>query len=296
MRDGEGPAPDSAPDASPDAAPDSAPDAVPDAACEPQGPEVCNGTDDDCDGVVDGAGACGDFIVASCTVALGFAERGDAPEDGSARWGDCPVRSNPNHDRLPCNQTQGESRFRPVFVDDHVREGDQLGLAFFCEGGPVAEYVEDFCRLLLGHSTAVEPEAQPSWGPCPERAGVDGDQRCVDTDSDGRYHLLTFPGLVDADDAVGVAFVCTDRLDPRRAEALQASVEVFLGWGHGRAALLASDGEASWAGCPQAARVAGGELRCVGTGGDGAFHSIPLGSVPDGRVHAFAVMLRARTR
>ncbi len=284
--------PDMAPDGPPPdmLLPDMAPDAAP---CEPQGPEVCNGLDDDCSGVIDDGLTCGPWVVANCTLGIGYAEPGEIPEDGSPRWGECPIVAAPDHFQRPCNQTQGESRFRPIFVDDHLREGEALGLFFACDASEVGQWVENFCQVFLGHSTAEEPEVQEAWGTCPTTLGEDGPRRCTSSDSDGRYHSLTFPGLVDHDDTMGVAFVCADRLDPRRAQAVQESVEVFLGWGFGRSEVANSDGAESWAGCPARQRLDTGDMRCVGTNGDGLFHSLPLKDVTEGRAHAFAVMLRA---
>ena len=272
------------------------PDARVDAACEPQGPETCNGLDDDCNGVADDDLVCGELVATRCTLALGLADQADAPADGSARWGDCRIDATPDHLRLPCNYTRGEARFRAVFTDQAIGADHTLGVAFECEPGPVEDWVERSCQLYVGHSTEPEPGDQPTWDPCPEAVGEAGARRCTATAGDTDFHRIDFPGPVDGDDYVAVAFRCGDDQDPTRAAAVQASVEAFLGWGQGRGELRDLDGSESWGACPEQPRVERGEQRCVSTAGDGEFHSIRLEAVPAGRARAFALMLRPRPR
>ncbi len=283
--------------------PDMYPDQEVDAACEPQGPEVCNGLDDDCDGIVDGEKACAEWVQEKCVLAFGWAD-GQPPEDGDARWGQCNIERDPTDEDLACPYSGGEGRFWSVFLDGSINEGDSFGVAFECfdpENRNVADWVQSRCKVYLGHAfQEVVPDRDDDWSPCPEMHGADegAGTRCTSTDGDGRFHHLTLPGELTSQDHFAVAFICADRGDERRARAVTESVDVWLGWATGRSELaengVVPEGSDRWGGCPERERIDTGRIRCTSSGGDGHFHSVRISQVENGHNRALGIALRAR--
>ncbi|MCB9539801.1 MAG: hypothetical protein H6704_26620 [Myxococcales bacterium] len=284
------------------------PDAVPpDAACAALGDEVCNGLDDDCDGRADEGRVCAAHLATFCSVHLGWARAGATPDDGSLRWGTCPSTTIPEpalDEDIGCTITTGDGRFRTIDMQGTVDGDDAWGLALTCEGsedGLIDAWVQRHCRVYLGHANGDFdiPPSQNTWGACPANPGDDGTFRCVATGGDGAWHPLRLPpdNRLNNSDTLAIAFRCEDPDDPGRSAAVQQSVEVWLGWAQGRGELAQPgvevfDGSERFGACPETFRVAHGNVRCVASGGDGRFHTIPLTDVEAGRRQVIGIALR----
>ena len=261
----------------PDARP---PDATP---CTP-GPEICNGLDDDCDGETDEERVCGVYVAAYCQVWLGWADRLAGPGPASPSWGECPPSERAMTGDVRCVATRGDLTFRTLDLDGDVNHDDQLGVAFSCDDPnqpTVAHWIESHCALFLGHADAdAGPDSSPTWGPCPSASeGEANGLRCTSSGYDGRFRPMTLVNDVDADDSLGVAFICRSDEQPSRARHIAEAVEVYLGW---EEIALIPDGWSGWDLCPRQGRDMDGIQRCVGTFGDQQFHRLDLEGDVDG--------------
>ncbi len=308
---GDGPAPDApGPDGPPPDAqrpdgplPDGPPPDVP--PCVPA-EEACTGVDDDCDGLVDEGGVCGPYVASHCRVWLGWADVHQAPREPAAAWGGCPAEERDGGGETRCAGTRFDSWFRRFGIQGDVDENDWLGVAFTCadDARPdLAAWVEASCSVALTHAdNGRDPDGlDPRGCPVLEAGDADGpDPRCVRSAGDGLFHPMRLRGNVGSDDSFGVAFVCTDDLDPARAASVEGSAEVFLGLQDRRDAIAfgpcdddAHDDGPSWGGCPGDSLDNSGRTRCAGTHGDGRFHHFRSDHNVD-ECDVFAIALKAR--
>ncbi len=258
--------------------------------------ETCNGVDDDCNGVVDDHGVCGPYIAQRCRVFLAVADNNRGPASGSLTWSVCPGRDRQNAGDVRCAGTRRDGRFARLQFSGEVDDNDQIAVSFICDDGAnpaLAAYMQSHCAVFWGHGdNNASPDDSPVWGPCPQ-AGVGraGQLGCTSSGLDGAYRKVNLRGEVDGNDGFGFAWICRDEADPRRAAALQQSVDVFVGWADNNRG--PADGSASWGPCPnQAAGEANGQ-RCVSTRGNGRFHLLRLGGQVDDN-DQLGVALRAR--
>ncbi|MCA9540141.1 MAG: hypothetical protein KC620_14685 [Myxococcales bacterium] len=247
--------------------------------------ETCDGYDEDCDLMADEDAACGPDIVAECDTWLLWADVGGMTEGNRQSWGDCPMRNAAVDGDVRCVRapTNGEFSILPLPADERwrLRPGQRIGLAFRCPFETAGDWIDSNCSIYLGLST-LDPGPQPieNWGLCPTVPASEVEPVCVSSRRDEKFNAVVLPdsGLAPADGLhLGVAFVCDDNMQPERARELQRSVDIFLAWADGRSGEL---GGASWGppdtGCPTLQRDGDGPTRCVGSGGDGLFHSIPV--------------------
>ncbi len=267
---------DAAPDQPIDAHPILPPDAAPDAACLE---ETCNGLDDDCDGTID-EGVCGSWIARNCRVFVGWADNDQGPGGASETWGVCPAADRAANGDLRCTGTRAEGRFALLHLPGDVNGDDMVAVALQCSSaaqGALADYVESHCAVFLGWADRREgPNGSFSWGGCPEQIRS-GNQalRCTSSGYDGRFRAITLDGDVNDDDQFGIAWICRDPEDAPRARALQASVELFMGWADNNRG--AADNSISWGACPDQYSGFINSQRCVGTRGEGRFRRLELG-------------------
>ena len=290
--------PTDAPTEPPTAPPTDAPTTLPTEPPTAPGMETCNGLDDDEDGVVDDDAACGVFIEQRCRLWIGWADERRGPAGASESWGDCPPEDRAGSDDVRCNSTRGDGRFALLDFNGNVNDDDQVGLALRCDADAdgVGAWIQSRCRVFLGQADDNRGPADGSltWGGCPDDPGaVPGALPCTSTGGDGRFRALNFTGDVDDDDDLGIAWLCKDAADPRRAEVLTSAVEVFVGWADDN--LAPRDQSEVWGTCPGAPEPARGEVRCTSSGGDGRFHLLHLGGQVDGN-DGLGFALRARGR
>lgn len=259
--------------------------------------EACDGLDDDSDGQVDEAGACGPYIQAQCRLYLGWAGLGIGPDGPELTWGGCPADDRDrDDDGTRCSGTRGDGAFARLNLPAPVGAGHQLVLALQCadEAAPdLAAYVQSHCAVFFGwDATGRAMDGDASWSACPGSNSASGGRyRCSSSNFDGRFLGLRIGEPLGGDDALGVAWLCRDQDDPQRAENLTASAQVFLGWADQNQGAL--DGGPTWGPCPEADEGERDGQHCVGTRGDGAFRVLRLGG-DVGIDDNLGVALRAR--
>ncbi|MCB9529117.1 MAG: hypothetical protein H6701_12185 [Myxococcales bacterium] len=257
--------------------------------CRPRPEQLCDGLDNNCDGVVDDGPACADAILRDCRVTLGWATRPiDSP---SFTWGTCPGAPELAAD-LSCNSASAGDFGELQLGGDLDADGDRLGVRFGCLSVvPGVVYTAARCRLYLGVARAesAPPDGAASWSGCPA-APVAGDADAACTSGDGEFRPMPIPFDLDEGAVLGAAFRCDDPTDPDRAAAMAGAVEVFIAWADSTVDDPAIDWEAVCApGGDGDARTA-----CVSTGGDGRFHAMPFTADVDAG-DRLAIGLRPRT-
>lgn len=243
--------------------------------------EVCNGIDDDADGLTDEEPNCGQVIVDRCKVFLGFHDFFGSPGTFDS-WGACPERTTDgfNLDSVGCVGTENDASFRRISTaGGDVNDFDEIAFAFICDDDAIGRWYQSRCTVLFG-------QADRGFGDAPgsrdEWAALDGqdpeDYALLSTSGDGRFHAMGLLGDVNDDDAFAIAFRCRDDTQPARAAAAQASVNVVLAWADGNTA--PADRTESWMpGCPAedgTALAADVGIGCAGSNFDGRFYRINL--------------------
>lgn len=251
----------------------------------PMAPEICNGLDEDCDGVVDEEAGCGRWVEQHCRIGLGWADENRGPNGPAAAWWTCPPSERDMSDgNIRCTTTRGDGRYVKLDLAGDVDGNDQLALRFDCEDAALpdlADYTATHCAVFLGWADNNRgTDNSVVWGACPQQLQGGGDLRCTSSGFDRQFRALTTGGDVDENDDLGVAFVCRDADNQARAAALQASVQVELAWASGNQG--PSDGADRWTdACPGEDRVQQGRIfhlkRCAHSAGDGRFHILHLG-------------------
>ncbi|MCB9554177.1 MAG: putative metal-binding motif-containing protein [bacterium] len=258
--------------------------------------EVCNGVDDDCNGITDDHGVCGPYVENRCRLFIGWADNNAGPASGSAAWEGCPPNDRDNVGPVRCTATRRDGRFARIQLPGDVDGNDQIAVALLCDDASnagLAAWVQSHCALFWGHADNNQgPDDSPTWGPCPGASvGVAGALSCTSSGFDGLFRKVNLSGNVDENDGFGFAWICRDGADPGRAAAVQASVDVFVGWADSNAG--APDGSATWGPCPGQPGGQVGAQRCTSTRGNGRFHLLRTGGdVDDNDQLGFA--LRAR--
>ena len=99
------------------------------------GIEVCNGLDDNCNGVIDDTDACGQWVQDHCRIAWGW-RRGQGVHDaGQGPWQNCWESGVILRDDQRCVTTQRDGRFVHLTIDGDVGkngEGDEFVFGFRC--------------------------------------------------------------------------------------------------------------------------------------------------------------------
>ncbi len=141
------------------------------------------------------------------------------------------------------------------------------------------DFVANHCRAWLGWADVEMPADADTWGLCPAiDPGIDVNRLapvgCTSTAGDSAFHVVPFAGDVDGTDSLAVAFNC-DPAFGTLATFVQTHCHVFLGQ-HDLAVFEDHSLEDSWGGCPAAERDTVFPSACVGSAGDGRFHSVRL--------------------
>jgi MYXO-CTERM domain-containing protein len=157
-------------------------------------PEVCNGLDDDCDGLVDDGGVCA-FCSPSPEVCNGLDDdcnglTDDAPLDADQpcglSLGECaPGLTSCVAGQLGCSGAIGPQPEACNGLDDDC-DGIVDGMAAPCYSGPSGTSGVGLCRPGLQACTAAAGSGVPSWGAC-VGAVLPSDETCngLDDDCDG---------------------------------------------------------------------------------------------------------------
>ena len=287
-------------------------------ACQPTqgGVEVCDGVDNDCNGVVDDGidvsgdvlhcGRCGNVCrgpagrVVSCEggeCVVGGCEAGvvDADGDGTCEYA-CVPRGAEVCDGVDddCDTRVDEGTLNacgqcgavPVEVCDGV-DNDCDGVVD--DGGVCGPYIAERCRVFVGwaDNNAGPASGSASWEGCPpgDRDQV-GNVLCTATRRDGRFAKLQLRGEVDGNDQIAVALLCDDGSNAALAGYIQSHCAVF--WGHADRN-LGPDNSPTWGACPAASVGVVGDLACTSSGFDGRFRKVNLsGQVDDNDGFGFA--------
>jgi hypothetical protein len=259
--------------------------------------ETCNGIDDDCDGRADEGRVCGLFVQDACRVFIAWADSRRGPAGASATWGGCPAQNTYRQNAVHCAGTTYDGDFAVIDVDGNVDETDQFAFSLTCRDtgdAALSTWVQSRCALFMGYAdnNRAPTDVQSFAGCPPGLAGRVGDLSCTSTGYDGRFRALNTQGDVDENDDFAFAWQCQD--DPARpglAASMTAQVEVFVGWADEDAG--PAHGSPTWGGCPAASRSYVGNLRCVGTRGDGRFNRLDLNGDVNGD-DMFGIAIRAR--
>ncbi|MEZ4437076.1 MAG: hypothetical protein R3F65_32165, partial [bacterium] len=248
-------------------------------------PEVCNGLDDDRNGVVDDAPVCGGVIATRCRVFLGTLDGWRADLDPSNAWGACPGADTDGYgafDARGCVGTRRDSAFRRIGLTlfDDLDSNNHFAVALRCDDEPVASWTQTHCRAYLGQADSDAARgAQDPWERCPAAEGPIGNTTCVSSGGDGRFHPMRILGGVDANDDFAVAFICNDPADPSRGEAMQSSAAIVFAWAN-RNGFGGGDGSGDWVpGCPGRdgdGVIARDGIGCASSAFDGRFHHFPI--------------------
>ena len=216
---------------------------------EPEMSDLCNGRDEDCDGIIDngfevgmdcdlpllGGGICLQPGIERCTA------------DGLDTV--CAPRPEASCDGLD-NNCDG-------VIDDGVICGQLIALQ---------------CRAWLGWTTREIPSPSDTWGTCPVTPDLAADLSCnrSGTLAEPFGQIDLFGDLDAADDRLGVRFGC---MAGNAAVTYVADhCALYLGVAHAQAA--PPDAAASWSACPQA--PTGGSPNAACTSGDERFRPMPL--------------------
>ena len=264
-------------------------------------PEVCNGIDDDRNGIVDDAPVCGGVIAGRCRVFLGLANGVALNGIPLPSWDTCPGSATDGYafnDAVACVGTRYDGTFRRIGFSafDTFNENNHIAIALLCDhaaAGPVEEWIESQCRVYLGQAdsdAANAAEVYDRWATCPEQSGREGSFQCITSGGDGRFHYMSILGTVDGNDDFAAAFRCDDATDPERAAAMQRSASFVLGW-----ARRSDDGSPDFArtwgpDCPGPGNAAldnGGDTRCASSAFDGRFHHFGIEGVVSASVDDF---------
>lgn len=250
----------------------------------PMAPEICNGRDEDCDGVVDEEAGCGRWIESHCRIGLGWADENRGPAGPAASWWTCPPAERDMSDgNVRCTMTRRDGRYVKLDLNGDVDGNDQLALSFDCTDAALpelADYAATHCAVFLGWADNNRgSDNAVVWGDCPQALQGGGDLRCTSSGFDRQFRALTTGGDVDENDDLGIAFICRDPANQARAAALQASVQVELAWASGNQG--PADGAERWTdSCPAEERVQTGRIfqsrHCTHSAGDGRFHKLNL--------------------
>ncbi len=241
------------------------------------GEEICNDLDDDCDGEVD------ENAVAE--VCNGIDDNCDGSVDEGTGGGACQVEG-------------GGDGTEACIGGQLVCQGDCQPVAEACNGldddcdGDVDEdlacgdYIESNCKIWLAWSDVGNhpPNSpSPSWDDeCPQTDRNDsGTRRCVASIPGGNFGMFHTQGNTDGDNAIGVAFSCSDGDAPQVATWIATHCAVYVGFAHSNADPVPPDGGETWGPCPDAlsTRFADGDrrVRCTSSGYDGNFRPTLLG-------------------
>ncbi|MBH24020.1 MAG: hypothetical protein CMH57_06140 [Myxococcales bacterium] len=247
--------------------------------------EVCDGVDNDCDGVIDGGSVCGAYIQQRCRLFVGWADDDTGPNTATTSWFSCPASDRDLAGDQRCVGTRRDGRFARLQFGGNVNDDDELAVALLCDdtsNPSLASYIDSHCALYIGQADrGLGTDSSPSWGDCPgATSDNEGDVRCTSSGFDRRFRRMLMKGDVNDDDQLAVAWKCVDANDPARAAALQAAARVYLGWADREDG--APDGSATWGPCPTSESPTSGVRRCVSSRGDGLFHLLQLdGDVND---------------
>ncbi|MCK6570341.1 hypothetical protein L6V77_04430 [Myxococcota bacterium] len=167
-------------------------------------------------------------LQAQCRVFLGQADflGVDVQPDDADTWGACPAANESARGPLQCVGSGGDGRFHAMQLFGDVDYTDRFGIAFRCDAPPGASPAEQrwaglmtaAVRVFFTYAYWFPPEDNNGWdvwGECPGAdLDAEGDERCVSSGRDGRFHALTMDGIplgdVDYDDTLGIALLAAD--------------------------------------------------------------------------------------
>lgn len=233
---------------------------------------------------------------------------------------------NQNHMARQVRVGRGERRFQLLQFTGDIEREDRMATRLSCfapsdpspsvetaEGPiPIERWVETRCAFYLTFANNQHPEdTSLAWGDggCDRNILQDqlGNFICTSTGRDRLFHTLQLEGgfgaevsdddrarrnNVDASDAFGVAWLCTDIEHPRLAAEIESHVEILFGWSNSNCARVTedTDEDAGWLRdrCPI------DESALISTGLDGRFHVLPITAGDLGDNDRFGFALRAR--
>ncbi|MCB9536160.1 MAG: hypothetical protein H6704_07830 [Myxococcales bacterium] len=154
-----------------------------------------------------------EWIQTHCSVFLGWTDLNLGP-DNSDTWGPCPGVPASYALPLPCVSTTTNGTFHALRFAGDVDGNDDLGVAFRCvddaqpaRAAALAASAEVFLaqlRILTLFDDDKNGDAE--WGLCPGQSrDNDGDERCIGTFGDQRFHRLDLAGNVDYLDVLGIS-------------------------------------------------------------------------------------------
>ena len=219
---------------------------------EPAGTDLCNGLDEDCDGIIDN----GFEVDEPC----------DLPVLGG---GSCLPGNQLGVQRCTADGTDVECVPQP---EERCGGEDDNCNGVIDDGAVCAQLIAQQCRAWLGWTTREIPSPSDTWGTCPQSPELADDLSCnrSGTLAEPFGQVDLFGDLDAADDRLGVLFGCM----AGNAAVNYVADHCALYLGVARAETAPPDAAASWSACPQA--PTGGSPNAACTSGDDRFRPMPL--------------------
>ena len=152
------------------------------------------------------------WIESRCKVFLGYADN-DAGPDNVETWGACPGVDFSNDGALPCTSSGGDRHYRPLPLRGDVDGNDDLAVAFICSDAQEPDRALQMTRsaqVFIGWASSGGnvDDGGLSWSACPTSLQDNsGNERCVSSQGDGRFHRMDLRGDITDTDVFGVGLL-----------------------------------------------------------------------------------------